>query len=293
MLFTGVGVAIVTPFKNDRTVDFDALQRITNHCIDGQVDYIVVLGTTGESVTLNAGEKADIVRCVVETAAGRVQVVVGVGGNDTAKVVDDIRHTCFDGISGLLSQTPYYNKPAQAGMIEHFKAIAAVSPVPVILYNVPSRTAVNMTAETTLTLAHEVGNIAAIKEASGILPQMMQIIKERPANFSVISGDDILSLPLIASGGQGVISVAANAFPREMGSIIRNSLNHSFADAQTAQYAMLDLFEAFFAEGSPSGIKAALHILGLCENVLRLPLVPVSQKLYDKIESLIQLKITN
>ena len=293
MLFTGVGVAIVTPFKNDMTVDFAALQRIANHCIDGQVDYIVALGTTGESVVLNAGEKADIVRCVVETAGGRVQVVVGVGGNDTAKVVDDIKHTRFDGVSGLLSQTPYYNKPAQAGMMEHFKAVAAVSPVPVILYNVPGRTGVNMTAETTLALAHEVGNIAAIKEASGNLPQMMRIMKERPANFSMISGDDVLTLPLIASGGQGVISVAANAFPREMGTIIRNSLNDNFAEAQTAQYAMLDLFEAFFVEGSPSGIKATLHILGLCENVLRLPLVPVSKKTYEKLESLIQLKSTN
>jgi len=227
---------------------------------------------------------------VVETVGGRVQVVIGVGGNDTAKVVDDIRHTRFDSISGLLSQTPYYNKPVQAGLMEHFKVVAAVSPVPVILYNVPSRTGVNMTAETTLALAHEVGNIAAIKEASGNLPQMMRIIKERPANFSVISGDDVLSLPLIASGGQGVISVAANAFPREMGTIIRNSLNLNFTESQTAHYEMFDLFESFFAEGSPSGIKAALHILGLCENVLRLPLVPVSQKLYDKIKSLIQLR---
>ena len=288
MLFTGVGVAIVTPFKNDGTVDFDALGRIVDHCIEGQVDYIVVLGTTGESVTLNAGEKEDVVRCVVNTVAGRVQVVVGVGGNDTRKVLDDVRHTRFDGISGLLSQTPYYNKPAQAGLIEHFKAVAAASPVPVILYNVPSRTGVNMTAETTLTLAHEVGNIAAIKEASGMLPQMMQIMKDRPADFSVISGDDLLSLPLIASGGQGVISVAANAFPREMVTIIRNSLNNNYTEAQAAQYAMLDLFEALFVEGSPSGVKATLHILGLCENVLRLPLVPVSQKTYDKLKSLIQ-----
>jgi len=288
MQFTGTGVAIVTPFKNDRTVDFDALQRIINHCINGQIDYIVVLGTTGESVTLNAAEKADVVRCVVDTTSGRVQVVVGVGGNDTAKVVDAVKQTNFDGISGLLSQTPYYNKPSQSGLVEHFKAIAAASPVPVILYNVPGRTGVNMTAETTLTLAHEVENITAIKESSGMMAQVMQIIKERPVHFSVISGDDAISLPMIALGGQGVISVAANAFPREMSTIIRESLANNYPAAQTVQYAMLDLFEALFVEGSPSGIKATLHILGLSQNVLRLPLVPVSQKTYTKIESIVQ-----
>jgi len=288
MQFTGTGVALVTPFKNDRTVDFDALQRIVNHCIGGQVDYMVVLGTTGESVTLNSGEKADIVRCVVDSAAGRVPVVIGIGGSDTAKVAAEIQHANFDGISGLLSQTPYYNKPSQAGMIEHFKAVAAASPVPVILYNVPGRTGVNMTAETTLALAHGIDNIVAIKEASGMMVQIMQIIKGRPENFSVISGDDAISLPLIAAGGDGVISVAANAFPRETSAIIRKSLANNFLEAQPIQYAMLDMFETLFVEGSPSGIKATLHILGLCENVLRLPLVPVSQKTYDKLKSHIQ-----
>ena len=287
MLFTGTGVAIVTPFKNDRTVDFDALSRIVNHCVDGQVDYIVVLGTTGEAMTLSDKEKAEVARCVVNTVAGRVQVVIGVGGNDTAKVVDSIRHTDFNGISGLLSVTPYYNRPAQTGLIEHFKAVAAVSPVPAILYNVPSRTGINMTAETTLTLAHDVDNIVAIKEASGILAQLMQIIRDRPDNFSLISGDDAISLPLVALGGQGVISVAANAFPKEMTTIIRESLANNCQAAQTTQYAMLDLFEALFVEGNPSGIKAALSILGLSQNVLRLPLVPVSQKTYDKLASLI------
>jgi len=288
MLFTGTGVAIVTPFKMDGTVDFDALQRIVNHCINGQVDYIVVLGTTGESVTLKSGEKADIARCVVDATAGRVQVVIGVGGNDTAEVVNDIKRTNFGGISGLLSQTPYYNKPVQAGLIEHFKAVAAASPVPVILYNVPGRTGVNMTAETTLTLAHEIDNIAAIKEASGMMVQIMQIIKDRPDHFSVISGDDAITFPLMAIGGQGVISVAANAFPREMAAIVRMSLEDNCTAAQVIQYEMLDLFELLFVEGSPSGIKAALNILGLCENVLRLPLIPVTQKTYNKLESIIQ-----
>jgi len=288
MLFTGTGVAIVTPFKNDKTVDFDALQRIINHCIDGQVDYIVVLGTTGEATTLNTGEKADVVRCMVDTVAGRVPIVVGVTCNDTAKVVEDIRHTDFNGISGLLSATPYYNKPAQAGLIEHFKAVAATSPVPVILYNVPGRTSVNMTAETTLKLAHEVDNITGIKEASGNLTQIMQIIKDRPDHFSVISGDDATSLPLMAVGSQGVISVAANALPLEMSTIIRKSLENDNFMAQIAHYKLLELFELLFVEGSPSGIKAALHILGLSENVVRLPLVPVSQKTYHRIESIIQ-----
>jgi len=288
MLFTGTGVAIVTPFHHDMTVDFDALRRIVHHCVDGQADYIVALGTTGESVTLNAGEKADVARCVVDAVAGRIQVVVGVGGNNTAKVIDDVKHTNFDGISGLLTVTPYYNKPSQTGLIEHFKAVAATSPVPVILYNVPSRTSVNMTAETTLTLAHEVGNIVAIKEASGVLTQITQIVKGRPENFSVISGDDAISLPLIALGGQGVISVAANAFPRQMSNLIREALAGNYPAAQAMQCAMIDLFEALFVEGSPSGIKAALNILGLSQNVLRLPLAPVSQKTYQKLESLIK-----
>ena len=291
MLFTGTGVAIVTPFKNDKSVDFEALQRIVNHCIDGQVDYIVVLGTTGESVTLNSGEKKDIARCVVDATAGRVQVVIGVGGNDTAKVVSDIKNTNFEGISGLLSQTPYYNKPVQAGLIEHFKAVAAASPVPVILYNVPGRTGVNMTAETTLSLAHEIDNVVAIKEASGMMVQIMQIIKGRPDNFAVISGDDAITFPMMALGGHGVISVAANAFPQKMATIIHNSMENIYSISQSVHYEMLDFFEALFVEGSPSGIKAALHILGLCENELRLPLVPVSQKTYNKLDEIVhQLK---
>ena len=288
MLYTGTGVAIVTPFKNDMTIDFDAMGRIVNHCIAGGVDYIVVLGSTGEAATLNSAEKADVARCVVEAVAGRVEIVIGVSGNYTADVVDAVKHTNFDGISGLLTVTPYYNKPAQTGIIAHFKAVAAASPVPVILYNVPSRTGVNMTAETTLTLAREVENIVAVKEASGILPQMMQIIKNRPDNFSVISGDDAITLPIMAIGGQGVISVAANAFPLKVSTIIRKSLEGNYIDANTAHYELVDFFDALFVEGNPSGIKAALNILGLSQNILRLPLVPVSQTTYEKIKSLIQ-----
>ena len=291
MQFTGTGVAIVTPFCNDLTVDYNALLKITNHCVNGEVDYIVVLGTTGETATLNANEKREIVRCVVSTVAGRVPVVMGIGGNDTAEVIQEIKHADFKDISGLLSVTPYYNRPAQAGLIEHFKAVAAACPVPVIIYNVPPRTGVNMTAETTLTLAHEVDNIVAVKEASGMLSQMMKIIKERPKNFSVISGDDAISLPLMVVGGQGVISVAANAFPREVSTIIRTSINNNYIDAQKAHYSILNIFDALFIDGNPAGIKAALNILGLSQNVLRLPLVPVTEKTYKLLETLInQLK---
>ncbi len=288
MLFTGTGVAIVTPFKKDKKVDFDALGNIVNHCIGGQVDYIVVLGTTGESVTLSRDEKKRVARYVVDAAAGRVPVVIGVGGNETEKVVNTIKQTDFEGIAGLLSVTPYYNKPSQAGLIKHYKAIAAKSPVPVILYNVPGRTGVNMTAETTLTLARESDNIVAIKEASGMMTQMMQIIKGRPDGFSVISGDDVISLPLMSLGGQGVISVVANAFPKQVATIIRESAANNYPVAQAMQYEMLDLFEALFVEGNPPGIKAALEIIGLSQNVLRLPLVPVSQKTYEKLEFLIK-----
>ncbi len=287
MLFTGTGVAIVTPFKKDKKVDYDALSNIVNHCIDGQVDYIVVLGTTGEAVTLSSDEKKSVARCVVDATAARVPVVIGIGGNETGKLIDTIKHTDFAGISGLLSVTPYYNKPAQAGLIEHYKAVAAASPVPVILYNVPGRTGVNMTAETVLTLAHEVDNIVAIKEASGIMLQIMEIIQGRPSDFSVISGDDVISLPLMAVGGQGVISVVANAFPRQISAIIRESAANHYTAAQSTHYRMLDLFQAMFAEGNPSGIKAALNILGLAQNELRLPLVPVSQKNYERLEHLI------
>ena len=291
MLFTGTGVAIVTPFNDDRTIDFGALRRIVNHCIAGQVDYIVALGTTAETVTLCANEKKEVVRCVVETVAKRVQIVIGIGGYDTADTVDAINSADFTGVSGLLSVTPYYNKPSQSGLIAHFTAVAAASPVPVIIYNVPHRTGVNMTAETTLTLANGSDNIVAVKEASGLLAQMMQIIKNRTENFSVISGDDSISLPLIALGGHGVISVAANAFPHEMTTIIRNAMNNNFISAQTMQYKMLDLFETLFVEGNPAGIKAALNIMGLSQNVLRLPLTPVSQQTYDKLKSLIQTKV--
>ncbi len=288
MLFTGTGVAVVTPFKKDKKIDYDALGRIVGRCIDGQIDYIVVLGTTGEAVTLSRDEKKHVVQYVKETVAGRIPIVIGIGGNETEKVVNTIKQTDFNGISGLLSVTPYYNKPSQAGLIKHYKAVAGKSPVPVILYNVPSRTGVNMMAETTLTLAREVENIVAIKESSGIMMQVMEIVKNRPDNFSVISGDDAIALPMMSLGGQGVISVAANAFPKQISTIIREAAGGNYPAAQAAHYEMLELFEALFVEGNPSGIKAALTVCGLSQNVLRLPLVPVSQKTYERLEFLIK-----
>ncbi|MDR2036662.1 MAG: 4-hydroxy-tetrahydrodipicolinate synthase [Bacteroidales bacterium] len=288
MLFQGTGVAIVTPFKKDETIDFEALSRIVNHCIDEKVDYIVIMGTTGESVTLSREETDKVVRYVVELAADEIPVVIGIGGNDTAKVVKKIKRTDFNGISGMLSVAPYYNKPTQSGIIAHYKTIAAESPVPVILYNIPGRTGINMTAETTLTLAHEVDNIVAMKEASGSLSQMSEIIKGRPADFAVISGDDAFALPLIALGGDGIISVAANAFPKQIAALTREALSGNFSEARAIHYQMLELFNALFTDGNPAGIKAALHILGMAENILRLPLVPVSQKTYEKLSSLIR-----
>lgn len=290
--FTGTGVAIVTPFKKDKKIDYDALGGIVNRCIEGKVDYIVVLGTTGESVTLSREEKKRVIRYVVETVAGRVPIVVGIGGNETEKIVNTIKQTDFTGISGLLSVTPYYNKPSQAGLIKHYKTIAGKSPVPVILYNVPSRTGVNMLAETTLALAHEAKNIVAVKEASGNMAQVMKLVKDRPDDFAVISGDDAISLPFVALGGHGVISVAANAFPKQVSTLIREASANNYPAAQTIQYKMLDLFDALFIDGNPSGIKAALHILGLAQNILRLPLVPVSQKTYEQLEFLIKKQLT-
>jgi 4-hydroxy-tetrahydrodipicolinate synthase len=286
MLFQGTGVAVITPFKKDFTIDFEALSRIVHHCIDGQVDYLVVMGTTGESVTLSREENDEVVRHIVKLAAGRIPVVVGMGGNDTAKLIKSLQHADFSGISGILTVAPYYNKPTQPGLIAHYKAIAAQSPVPVILYNIPGRTGINMTAETTLSLACE-KNIVAIKEASGNLAQMMAIIKGRPADFAVISGDDALTLPLIAVGGDGIISVAANAFPQQMSTMVRAALANNFAEARAVHYQMLPLFDAQIADGNPAGIKAALNILGLTENVLRLPLVPVSQKIYERLTFII------
>lgn len=284
--FIGTGVAIVTPFRNDGSIDFKSFGKLLEHIIKGGVNYVVALGTTGESVTLTKDEKKAIVNFVTDTVSGRIPVVVGIGGNNTQEVLDTINHQDFNGIDGILSVSPYYNKPSQQGLYFHFKAIAMASPVPVILYNVPGRTGSNISAETTLKLASEFDSIVAIKEASGNLAQVMQIINLKPKNFLVISGDDALALPIIAIGGTGVISVMANAYPHELSEMINFALKSELSKANALHYKLLDMNNALFEEGSPSGIKALLEILKITQNNVRLPLAPVSDKLYAKLEQL-------
>jgi 4-hydroxy-tetrahydrodipicolinate synthase len=282
--FKGTGVAIVTPFKNDSSVDFSALGRVINHVIKGGVDYIVAMGTTGESPTLTQDEKQAIVSDVTEVIDNRVPLVVGIGGNNTQEIINLIRELDLTGVDGILSVAPYYNKPGQRGIFQHFKAIATCSPLPVIIYNVPGRTCSNITSETCLELAHECENIVAVKEASGDMAQIMRIIKGKPENFLVISGDDMMTLPIIAAGGSGVISVLANAYPAECSELVNNALKNNFKTAREIQFRFIESIELLFAEGNPSGIKAFLSIMNLCQNSLRLPLVPVSRTIFSRIQ---------
>ena len=284
--FTGTGVALVTPFTQNLKIDFDALESIVNHVIDGKVDYLVVLGTTGETPTLSFEEKCLVLKKVLEVNANRLPVLYGIGGNHTAEVCDAIEKTDFSGVQGLLSVVPYYNKPSQEGLIRHFSVIAEKSPVPVVLYNVPTRTVTNLNAETALTLARECPNIVAVKEASGNLGQMMEILKGAPEHFSLISGDDGLTLPIMAMGGAGVISVAANAFPAQISSMVRLASSGDFEGARKIHFALMDFYAALFCEGNPVGVKAVMEILGICGNVFRLPLVPVSKQTYERLKSL-------
>jgi 4-hydroxy-tetrahydrodipicolinate synthase len=282
--FKGTGIAIVTPFKNDSSIDFAALGRVINHVIAGGINYIVVLGTTGESVTLTKDEKRAIISYVLEAVDGRVPVVAGIGGNNTQEVINSIRHTSLTGIEALLSVAPYYNKPSQRGLFQHFKAIATCSPLPVIIYNVPGRTGCNISADTCLELAHECENITGVKEASGDMAQIMKIIKGKPENFSLISGDDMLTIPVIAAGGVGVISVLGNAFPAACTELVSHALKNNFKLAREIQFKYLEMTELLFTEGNPSGVKAIMSVLNLCENNLRLPLVPVSRGTMTRIQ---------
>jgi 4-hydroxy-tetrahydrodipicolinate synthase len=282
--FRGTGVAIVTPFKNDLSIDFAALGRVINHVINGGVNYIVVLGTTGESVTLSKDEKKAIISHVVETIDKRVPLIVGIGGNNTQEIINFVRQSDLKGADGVLSVAPYYNKPGQRGLFQHFKAFATSCPLPVILYNVPGRTGCNISAETTLQLAHECDNIVAIKEASGDLVQIMKIIKGKPEDFSVISGDDMLTIPVISAGGAGVISVLANAFPAQTSEIVNHALKNNFKSAREVQFRFIEMTELLFVDGNPSGVKAMLNIMSLCQNTLRLPLVPVSKPVMTRIQ---------
>lgn len=286
--FKGTGVAIVTPFKNDSSIDFGSLGRLVENLISNSVDYLVVLGTTGESVTQSKDEKRAVIDHVIEVNNGKVPVVVGMGGNCTREIVDDITKNRFEGIDGILSVAPYYNKPSQKGIYDHFKTIAGASPVPVIIYNVPGRTSINIEAGTTIRLANEVRNIAAVKEASGNLEQIMQIIKNIPSGFHVISGDDTITLPVISVGGSGVISVLANAYPGEWSNMINNALNNNYRKAREIHYQFVDLISLLFTDGNPAGIKATLSIMGLIQNQLRLPLTPVSRQVFNQIKQAVE-----
>jgi 4-hydroxy-tetrahydrodipicolinate synthase len=285
--FIGTGVAIITPFKNDLSIDFPAIERHVEYLISNGVNYLVILGTTGEAVTQSEYEKNELVKFIIEKVDNRVPLVLGVGGNSTNSVIDKIQKTDFKNIDAILSVSPFYNKPTQEGIFQHFKAIAEASPVPIILYNVPSRTGSNMTAETTLKLAHEFENIVAIKEASGNISQAMYIIKDKPKDFLVISGEDALTLPLISAGVSGVISVVANALPKEFSTMVNFALENKMDKAQEMHYKVLEFIDTLFIESNPAGVKAALKMLNLIENNLRLPLTPVSENTYQKLENLL------
>lgn len=284
----GTGVALVTPFRNHGTIDFTSLGKLIEHVIAGDVDFIVALGTTSEAATMSKDESVAAIDYIVETVNGRVPIIMGVGGNNTQGVIDTIKSTAFDGIDGILSVAPYYNKPQQKGIYYHFKNIAAASPVPVIIYNVPGRTSSNISAELTLRLANEFSNIIAVKEASGDLVQVMDIIQHKPAGFKVFSGDDALTFPMMMLGGEGVISVVANAYPKEFSMMVRESAKGSEEKARILHYALLQFIHAIFEDGNPSGIKAALEVMGLCSNNLRLPLVKVNKGTFNKIQSMIE-----
>lgn len=285
--FKGLGVAMVTPFTSTNAIDYKAVERLVEHLITGGVNYIVLLGTTAESVTLTEIEKQELVSFVVKQNNKRVPLVVGMGGNNTSALISSIHKFNFTGIDAILSVTPYYNKPTQKGLELHYKAIAAETDLPIILYNVPGRTGVNMTADTTLKLARDVKNIVAVKEASGNLNQQSYILRDKPSDFLVISGDDGLVLPQIAMGLDGVISVVGNALPRQFSSLVQLALAGNYNQAREIHYKLTEIIDNLFVEGNPGGVKAALHILGIIENNLRLPLAPVSDATYNKLKSLI------
>ena len=286
-LFTGTGVALITPFRRGQeTVDFTKLEALIEHIITSGVDYIVALGTTSEAATMTESERAAVQEFIVETVAERVPIMLGLGGNNTLAVTDTINRTNFDGIAGILSVTPYYNKPNQRGLIAHYRSVSEASPVPVIMYNVPGRTGVNIAAETTLAIAAECPNIIGIKEASGNISQVMEILRNRPAGFRVISGDDALTYPMMALGADGVISVIANALPKEMSDMVHFALKGDFKHALPLHNRLLPLMHAIFDEGNPTGIKALLEAQGRITNILRLPLVRASKTLTNKLVTL-------
>ncbi|KAF2335162.1 MAG: 4-hydroxy-tetrahydrodipicolinate synthase [Flavobacterium nitrogenifigens] len=284
----GTGVALVTPFKKDFSVDIEALQRIVNFSIDGGVEYLVVMGTTAENATLTAEEKELVIKTVIDVNKGRLPLVLGVGGNNTMQIVEELKTRDFSAFEAILSVSPYYNKPTQEGIYQHFKAIAEASPVPVILYNVPGRTASNMLPSTVVRLANDFKNVVAIKEAAGDMAQAMQIIKNAPKDFLVISGDDMLALPIVLAGGAGVISVIGQGFPKEFSEMIRLGLNKKAADAYKTHYFLSDSIDMIFEQGNPAGIKQIFQALGIAENTVRLPLVSVDESLATRLNDFVK-----
>ena len=288
MQFKGTGVALVTPFTKEGSVDEKALRKLVDHQIENGTDFLVVQGTTGETATLTTDEKKRVLDIVIEQNNGKLPIVLGIADNNTAALVEEIKAFENDGVDGFLSASPHYNKPSQRGIIAHFEAIAKVAKKPIILYNVPGRTASNMTAETTLTLA-KIKNIVGVKEASGNLVQVMQILKNAPKDFAVLSGEDALTMPIVAMGGHGVISVVANALPKKFSNMINATINGDLAKARKEHFSILDITSSFFAEGNPSGIKFCLELIGIGTDMVRLPLTTISDELKSKMTK--QLKL--
>lgn len=284
----GTGVALVTPFKKDFSVDIEALQRVVNFSIDGGVEYLVVMGTTAENATLTEEEKELVISTVIDVNKGRLPLVLGVGGNNTMQIVEELKTRDFSAFEAILSVSPYYNKPTQEGIYQHFKAIAEASPIPVILYNVPARTSSNMLPATVIRLANDFKNIVAIKEAAGDMAQALKLIKDASKDFLVISGDDMIALPIVLAGGAGVISVIGQGFPKEFSEMIRLGLNKKAAEAFKTQYFLADCIDMIFEQGNPAGIKQVFQALGIAENVVRLPLVSVDDALAARLNEFVK-----
>lgn len=287
----GTGVALVTPFKKDFSIDIEALQRIVNFSIDGGVEYLVVMGTTAENATLSQTEKELVINTVIEVNKGRLPLVLGVGGNNTLQIVEELKTRDFSAFKAILSVSPYYNKPTQEGIYQHFKAIAEASPIPVILYNVPGRTSSNMLPSTVIRLANDFENIVAIKEAAGDMAQALQLIKNAPKDFLVISGDDMIALPIVLAGGAGVISVIGQGFPKEFSEMIRLGLNKKVNEAFKTQYFLSDCIDMIFEQGNPAGIKQVFEALGIADNTVRLPLVSVDENLAQRLNNFVKSSI--
>lgn len=283
----GTGVALVTPFKKDFSVDVEALKRIVNYQIDNGINYLVVLGTTGEPATLKKEEKELVIKTVIETNNGRLPLVLGVGGNNTAEVVEELKTRDFTGFSAILSVSPYYNKPTQEGIYQHFKAIAEASPLPVILYNVPGRTGSNVLPSTIIRLANDFKNVVAVKEAAGDIVQAMKLIQLKPKDFLVISGDDMVTLPMVLAGGAGVISVIAEGFPKQFSEMVRLGLERKVDEAYKIHYEIADSIDMIFEQGNPGGVKEIFKSLGLSENTVRLPLVNVNEDLANRLKDFV------